>query len=249
MNGHPIDKFQIASYVAGDLTPDESKGLQKHLQECPNCQAYYESLTHEKEAFLSNYPFESLKLSEPKNHLPFPNLKRYYALAAAIVLLLAGSSIYYSLQKQNMDRIKGESGIDIVVQDLNGTINKRDSHIYHPNEHIQILYSCTGKNDFILFGIDNKGTVSLYFPQEGDSSIGLQKGADIPLPNSILLDEYIGKELFLAFFSDKKLYVPHVKEHIINEFSRAKSLHKLAQIRLRTADVHALLIEKQSIEQ
>ena len=249
MNGHPFDKFQIASYVAGDLSSDESKRLEKHLLECPDCQAYYESLTHEKEAFLSNHPFESIKISEPKKYLSFPNMRRYYALAATIVLLLVGSSVYYSLQRQNRDRIKGETGIGIVVQDLNGNIEKRDSHIYHPNERIQILYSCAGKNNFILVGIDDKGTLSIYFPQEGDSSIGLQKGADIPMPNSILLDDYIGRELFLAFFSDEKLYVPNVKKHILKEFNRVNSLHKLMQIRFRTADIHAVLIEKQSSEQ
>ncbi len=169
---------------------------------------------------------------------------RFLALAATLVLVVGGPLLYTALKQESYHGIKGGAGIKIAVQNLAGDIEKRIDNTYYPGESIQFLYSCSDKNYLILLGIDENGKVSIYFPDAHDSSIALQKGADIPLPQSIRLDEYIGKELFIAFFSDKRLHVPDIRDQVLTAFNDARSLEKLSVKKNDAFEVSAIPIIK-----
>ncbi len=249
MSGHAIDKLTIAAYSTDDLSQKERATFETHLQECSECRDYYELLTREKNDFLAKYPYEPFAIPKTKKIIPFPMSNRIYALAASLLFLLTGTWIYYSSQQPDTMRIKGGNDIRVVVQGLDGTIEERSSHTYHPGERIQCIYSCTDRNNFMLFSLDETGALSTYLPAAGDSSITLQKGADIPLPNSILLDDYIGKELFIAIFSERPLYVPGVKQYIKKQYTNTGSLDSVRLQNTRDCTVHSLLISKHEREQ
>ncbi len=125
MNNHSVNKLDIAAYISGDLPPAKSGQLEKHLEICSECLAYYTKLKHEKESFLEKHPFDSLHLQDSNEIMRSPMLRRYYALAATITLLITGSIIYLSSINQQNFRIKGNTGISMVVQNLDGNIEKR----------------------------------------------------------------------------------------------------------------------------
>jgi hypothetical protein len=136
-----------------------------------------------------------------------------------------------------------------VVKGIDGTIEERASHRYYPGEHIQFIYSCSKRNRFMLFSLDEQGAFSTYLPAAGDSAITLPRGADLPLPNSILLDEYIGRELFIAVFSERPLAVPTVKSIILKQYAKAGSLDAVNPASMKEFNAHTFLITKAEREQ
>jgi hypothetical protein len=75
--------------------------------------------------------------------------------------------------------------------------------------------------------MDTTGAVVTYFPQSHDSSLALDRGQDIPLPNSIALDEYTGRELFMGVFSEKRFFVPHLVEKLKASFEKSHAIDSI----------------------
>jgi hypothetical protein len=183
-------------------------------------------LKNEKTAFLQTLPYDGIALS-PKDaqntRLVFHKTQKLYSLAASFLVFIAAG--YFFLQhNQTGSRIKGEANLKLFVKSQNGAIEKRGEQRYLPGEKIQFLYSCGGQNKFILLSIDTSGTISQYYPAQGDSSIALEPGQDAPLPHSILLDRYIGKELFIGVFSEKPQNCQVIKNIVKASFDRSRSL-------------------------
>ena len=224
---HPFDKTDLLSFFTGDVPAQKRNAIEEHIALCVSCRSYVNGLTSEKTAFLAARPFEtSIKFESHRSNtrfLPFFG-RQLYALAACVVAVVTAAYFYVSSHGPSAGRIKGETGIKALVQNKSGAIEKRSSGIYASGEKIQFLYSCGAQNRFILLGIDTAGAVTTYFPVSGDSSCVLEPGADIPLPNSIVLDEYTGRETFLAVFSEKPLSVADVKTVCLTVFKKTHSI-------------------------
>jgi hypothetical protein len=244
MADHDIDRITLTSYFTGDLDREKQTVVEKHLETCEICKSYLKELEAEKNSFLSEVPFESLPTQPEKRRTKLAPFRKYYALAATIILFIAGGLIYQMRDTEESIRIKGETGIKIFSLDQKGAIEYRKNTVYYPGDRIQIAYSCTDKHFLILFSIDEKGTVSRYYPSDTDSSIILEKGADIPLPNSIALDDYIGRELFVALFSGHRVYLPDIIDQVEETFARNGLAEEITFQGDHNFDVHTVLITK-----
>ncbi len=244
MNTHEIHKLSIEAYCTDTLPEKEKIELENHLRECSECQDYLRQLTQQKNAFLEKYPFESLPLPQTKKIISFPSKRHIYALAASFIIMITGSWLFYSSRSQNTMRIKGGTDIRMVVKSLDGAIEERTTATCYPNERIQFIYSCGAQNNFMLFSIDEQGSLSTYLPAAGDSSVTLQKGAEMPLPNSILLDDYIGNELFIAIFSERSLQVPALKNYILKKYTTEGNIEDISLQNTKDFTVHSFLLTK-----
>lgn len=249
MSNHHIDKLYLTSYFTGDFKTSEARSCEDHLKKCSDCRTFIDTLASQKESFLSNHPFESINIQKNKNTISFPMRKQWYTIAASLTLIISGMLIYFNSTSTIDYGIKGATGISLMVKGLNNTIEELKNPIYFPGERIQILYSCVDKNNFMLFSIDNNGSLSTFYPQDNDSSTFLQTGALVPLPNSIQLDDYIGKELYLAIFSTKKLYVPHMQEYLKKQFEIAGSVTSMKIKNTKDYETYSLIITKEFIKQ
>jgi hypothetical protein len=167
-----------------------------------------------------------------------------YALAATLLLFAVAGVFYSAWRSADSYRIKGATGIEIFVKTDNKRVEKRLSQVYHPGEYIQLVYSCAHADKFVLLSIDERGKVSTYYPSEGDSSILLQKGRDIPLPNSILLDDYVGRELFVAVFSRDRLAVGSIRDKLRAAFENEQDLGMIS-LAVNRAEIKTVLITKE----
>jgi hypothetical protein len=230
MTDHTFSTTDLLSYFTGDLREEKRRAIEAHVASCASCRRFLVNLESEKSAFLADHPFDATvtlpKRQEPHRMLPFLR-HQYYALAASLVLFVAAGYLYLASRPGTENRIKGDVGLKAFVQNSTGNIEKRRDRIYHTGEKIQFLYSCAVENRFVLLGIDTTGAITTYYPTAGDSSCTLERGADIPLPNSIVLDEYTGREAFLAVFSKKPLFVPEVKERLAALFARTRSIDSI----------------------
>jgi hypothetical protein len=228
---HEFDKIELLSYFTGDGSTAVRSAMERHIASCEQCRVYLASLESEKAAFLHAHPFEEtaarLNAPPPMGRRLFFRHRQAYALAASLVLFLGAGYLYLTGRTEPGYRIKGETNLKIFVKNHEGDIEKRGRQEYFTGEKIQFLYSCGAKNNFALISMDTTGAITTYFPQAQDSSLALERGQDIPLPNSIALDEYTGRELFMGIFSEKRFFVPHLVERLKASFERSHSIDSI----------------------
>jgi hypothetical protein len=240
---HQFDKLELLSYHAGDVAAEKKAAMDRHVASCMQCRQYLASLDAEKSAFLAAHPFAQTAAqwnSKPGKRLVFVP-RQVYALAASLILCLGAGYLYIKSMPEPGYRIKGETTLKVFVKNLKGDIEKRSTQNYVTGEKIQFLYSCGPKNQFALFSLDTAGGISTYFPASGDTSLSLERGQDIPLPNSIALDEYTGREVFIGVFSEKPFLASRVLEQLKASFAASRSIDFIALDRKDLSTVSILL--------
>jgi hypothetical protein len=216
-----VDTLTLMSYFAGDLDEITTLQVKKHVDQCPECKSALAKLNQEQTQFLERYPIPPIANETlPKKRITIFNSRPLMALAATLVLVVTAGYITMNRTGKDEFRIKGDTNIDMYVQSSNGSPENRKTGLFCPGEKIQFTYSCGAYNNFVLLSSDTSGNISVYFPSSGITSIPLEPGQKLPLPNSIILDNYIGKEVYIALFSKSSINVSSitakVKESITN---------------------------------
>lgn len=195
------DMLTLLSYVTGDLSDGALSEMEIHLRDCSICTAYVADVKKEQAAFLETFP--SISVAKPpvrERLVRFPALRTVLALAAVLVIAVGTGTLLVNHHGEDY-RTKGGVALKLFVQDSAGVPLECAVPVCTPGERIQFTYSCGGERYFMLMSVDTSGAVSVFYPEKGDSSIAVEPGNDLPLPNSIVLDDYIGKEWYVAVFS------------------------------------------------
>jgi hypothetical protein len=229
MSSHAFDKIDLLNYVTGSVSNEKAAEIRNHLNACASCREYCNAMEREKQGFLAANPIEQVmdRPARPANIVRFPALARYYAIAASLIICIGAGYVYLTGLQTAGSRIKGETALKVYVKADDGRIEQRGNNTFFAGERVQFLYSCGRENSFILMSLDTAGSMTTFYPDAGDSAIGLEPGQDIPLPNSILLDEYAGPELFIGVFSEKALLVSTVKRLVEGAFSSKTALSSM----------------------
>lgn len=232
MSSH-FNIFELTSFVLNDLSKDKKERVEKHIFTCTECSSRIETIKMEQSSFLKKFPNPPQIKEDKSNIINVSHLywKKLIPLAAILIFTVTLTFLYYQSSSNNLKQlthgIKGNMGVTLFVQKSDNSIEQREKHIYYPQEKIQIKYSSSDYQYLISLSMDSSGNIYTYCPQDSDSSFKIEKGADIPLPNSITLDDYIGKELFITVFSKEKVSVPKIKSVIKREFNMKKDLKQL----------------------
>jgi hypothetical protein len=245
METHPVTTLELMSYAVNDCGDADRNRIGRHAETCPACASRLKAIAAECADFLARFPYAAVLGghggSEVVRKAPYPPL---YALAAG--LLVAVTAGWFAMQHITgaTARIKGDVSIAVYVKAADGKIEQRADNRYHPGEQIQIAYSTGEADRLILVSVDDSGHMTTYYPATGDTSIAIEKGRGLPLPNSIILDSYIGHELLVAVFSASALHLSDVKARIV---AAQRASGDLSALRLSAPDtwtVRTVLITK-----
>lgn len=230
---HPFDKLELISYVTGDISTEKAVLLKDHLECCETCRFFVEELTTEKDDFLIEHPFDEGFMDqissefEEEGHTKRPVFFTFPRIASIAALLLFATILTLNLRQSKSTLpsdmgigLKGEENFYLYVLNVNGEIGQRDDEVYYPHERVHVCYTSSQKEYLMLFSIDTAGTISRFFPAHRDSSISVDIGSGIPLPNSIRLDGYIGKERYLMVLSKKAVSASDFENEIRKEFEK-----------------------------
>jgi len=226
---HDVDIFNLTNYAVNNCTEAERSRIEQHLRNCSQCRSKLQQLQDQQIRFLQKHPFEKVSPVEPKGPGKQYFLRRpIHTLAAMIILFFAtGLFIYLHEKPAPSTRIKGTTALTLYAKTAEGKIETRTDHHYQPGENVQFAYSCAQNNWFILLSIDQSGTITRFYPTQSDSSVQLPRGQLIPLPNSIILDNYLGKELFVAVFSEHPLNAAAIEDKLLTTFKQSQSIEAL----------------------
>lgn len=122
-----------------------------------------------------------------------------------------------------------------------------DGGTYHRDDRIRLTYSSGDLAFAFVFGIDELGAITQYYPESGDESIAIVPGRDLPLPGSIILDDYVGLERFVTIFSSKPLASAAVSRAATEAYSLARrrgGLREMGRLELEGTAQASFVIRK-----
>ncbi len=179
-----------------------------HAAGCPSCR---ETLTHyqaQKAAFLAKHPFRQLwnALEERRASrrfwrkwlLPVP-LRTAVAFAS-----IAGLIVFAVWRHQQSPEIltKGGVGLGFYVSSQGKIEKGRNGMSLRPGTEVQFLYSSQKESYLLLAGIEEDGTVTFYYPPNGEASGPIEPAKKSPLPTALRWRPAGRYERFFALFTE-----------------------------------------------
>jgi hypothetical protein len=226
-DSHDIGVLELTSWFCGDCNPEDQERIERHVRSCVLCRRRLEELKQERGAFLERMPYER-DLAGARGSSAAERAWWRTPLYAAAALLVAAVGVHVFVNTEPGYRLKGgEESVSLYVRNALGEADARPEHVYYPGERVQFTYSAQDSSWFALIGIDQHGLITTYFPSGSDSSMLIPAGRDLPLPNSIELDGYIGPEVYLAVFSARPHAVSALRDALSRQFSDAGALGSL----------------------
>lgn len=239
MSQQCVSKLELLSYFTGDLNESRCRDIVLHIERCRECSSSLEALSQKQLRFLEKYPNPQI---DQKKTVPPGVFKPLLSIAASLIMVVT-AVLYLQINKNVPERIKGTEKIEMFVLGDNNVVEKRSSKQYYPGERIQFSYSSAGEKYFMLMSMDATGKTFVYFPAGDSAAMMLKNGAGVPLSSSIQLDNYIGMEVYIAVFSEKRFMVNDIVNRMKSAFKRTGSLDHMNNV-LYGYHIECFLIEK-----
>lgn len=81
----------------------------------------------------------------------------------------------------------------------------RDGDVLHAGDVVRFFYDSAAHDFAYLFSVDEWGRISRYYPETPGYSIPIVRGRNVPLPDGVMLDDYVGLERFFVLFSQRPI--------------------------------------------
>lgn len=205
-----IRAWELERYLLGELPPRRMEEIKRLAQENPEIRREIERLNESNPEVLSQHPSEAmipeiLRLYEENKRQSRGReitkpifLKRLLfagpVLATAVILLFI--VFFRDGAIPGNTRIKGEESIDfsktqiIIYRKENSEINLlANGNKARAGDLLQIAYVPAGITNGVIFSTDGNGTVTLHFPEGGDTSSLLKQENKVLLTSSYELDD------------------------------------------------------------
>jgi hypothetical protein len=236
----------LRRYHFGELSAEERSRVERALEEDPASRSRLERMRAEEAAFLDEVDLarESVAILEQLDRPERPRLawwaSRPLQLAAAFVLLVALVPLGRAfLSDPPRNREKGSATLEMFVKDAAGVREGTEGMRLREGDQVQFRYRALGRRYLFVVSVDGRGVISPLYPDSETTSIEVRPDGLHTLEGSVILDDAVGPERFLAVFSDRPLSYQAIEEAV------AKREGDLG--RLRPRDFRAEDVELESI--
>lgn len=223
--------LKLERYLLGELSPAETKQLEKALSDDAALRAELERLRGDTAAYFAKYPNLNAKRRTPWWQRRITRVVGgglvFAAASAAIVLLLPraqGESqkialnndnpvkpSYETMPEGNEIRTKGLiPGLFLSAHDK----TLKDGDRVKAGEKIEIAYRASGYRYGAILSVDRERSVTVHFPEDERVTPELQKEARVPLKLAFELDEKPGFEKFYFVTSQSKIAVAELRRQL-----------------------------------
>jgi hypothetical protein len=105
-----------------------------------------------------------------------------------------------------------EVAIELFVREPAGAAQIADGHALRDGDQVRFSYHSGDLTYVYVFSVDDSGVVDPFYPEDGRESIAIVPGKGVPLPGSVVLDDYVGYERFFAVFSAEPISGERIRE-------------------------------------
>jgi hypothetical protein len=259
-SGHP-SRHTLTRYHALDLDAAERERIALHVGECGACAAVLEALeeekgnfqaTHHRENFLARIRDEASRPgpadeTPPEEQVvwwrlvfrPAPLLTGLVAVFAAVALLLTAGP------DDGPTRMKGASiELGYFVSEAGKPVVAASDRVLHPGDRIQFRLTAPAGGYVHIVGVDERGTVSVYFPPPGSTPDPFPGGAGRPVPGSVILDATLGRERVFALICGTPVEPAELKKTARREEQGARSLLDTSRFPMDCVQTSLMLVKE-----
>ena len=215
MTGH-LSHLILDQLRAGVL--DDPGPARAHLDVCPRCRARLDAMASADARFLERFPSEAALVRQRPAPAPvrrsWPAVLVGAAATAAVVLALVLLPVGPQPpgREGTSERTKGSSWMEIAVSRGASSFPYAGQPLREGD--ILVFRYSSPRAYLLLLTLEASGRVRVLLPVDGRTSMSIQRGAKIRLPQGIELDDYPGPERLIALFSDGPLSAAEVTTEV-----------------------------------
>lgn len=212
-----VSPWRLERYLADDLPPPERAEVAEALRVDPALARRLDALRAADASFQQEHRWEDVSqaLFARAEALPAPPVRRDWRRWFAVLVPLAAALMVAVLLPKDdptrtPNRLKG-AGLT-AMQLVEGVAQPlARGETVEPGDRLQLRVHTTHRW-LVLLGVDGTGTVSRYVPGLGGQSEPIEPGTAVPLPESLVLDDSPGPEVFVGFLSDEPRGVAELEQ-------------------------------------
>lgn len=202
-----ISDLRLDRWALGELSVDEARVTEEHVESCPVCQARHAELDRDRRAFAESAPAFP---SGPKTSAPavrrgpwgWASAAGAVALAAAIILCIQGLATESRPRPTAGTRTKGGPKLEVYVARGGEVFAGTSGLLVHPRDALRFSVSLDEPGYVAVISVDGAGVVSIYHPRSAvPDRLGV--GADQALSTATELDDTLGAETLYGVFCDE----------------------------------------------
>jgi hypothetical protein len=251
MSLHP-GELKLRRLRAGEIQGIEGDGLVRHLEGCGRCRARIKELEQEQEQFEQEISFDRFSAGVQRAVKSIPPRRASWKLPAMgmAAAVLAAIVIGPLLKRPPIEfgtRVKGGASIALRIGGM-GTGSQRLASAHGveplaPGERVRIGYQAGNRRYLVAISIDQRGTVTELYGEEG-SSLRVAPGDETRyLPDSL---EFTGNglERVIVVLSDEPLELTKVKQAAEAAYNAVRGdLRQLPKLDVPGEQFHRLLLK------
>ncbi|MCB9654046.1 MAG: zf-HC2 domain-containing protein [Deltaproteobacteria bacterium] len=230
----------LRQHLFDELAPDETAAMRAHVETCSACAHRVTAFREQAAAFVQETDFARESAAVLARHAKdrsryAPFFEGRLAWVAVTLVLLLGAPIgitYYQGRTtsgseiptgSHAHRVKGSPGLEMYIDRPKGPMKARSGARLREGDRVQFLYQATGYEYLFLISIDARGVVSPLYPEHPGDSIAIDPSRRRTLEGSIILDDSIGAEKFIGFFSHQPLSFQVLEKKLQNALRKTTS--------------------------
>ncbi len=219
MTGSHLSAETIDLMLLASLPSTEVDQARTHLHTCERCRLRWAELEDDKrrfEQFVFPRTLEKVqRRAQPTSFVDRLRERWSLILPAAGVAAAVAALVVAIPAPLPYDGIKGGApvpSIKVVGSRGDAQFQVGPGDQLRPGDRIRFVVNPVDAHYVLIASVDSAGKVTLYYPYEGARSAALPHDANQELPGSIELDDALGTERLVAFFSEEPLESASIRD-------------------------------------
>lgn len=205
-----LSDFLLDHLINDELEEKQRLQASDHLAGCSPCAARLEAMNKNRDAFRENPP--ALELSARKESRR--GMSWLLAPAGAVAALVA-VVIWLAIPGDDSPgiRTKGKPSLGFFVKHGDSVRPGKHGDTVYPEDKLRFFYTWNRPGHLAILSLDGAGQISVYYPR-GEKAAAIRPGEKVAIEESAVLDETLGKEVFLGYFCEQAIGIEDLKKAV-----------------------------------
>jgi hypothetical protein len=208
-----LSDLTLDSVLAGDASAAEEAAARAHAGACERCRDRWAELEDARRLFLASHPAFVPAVAAKGRSRRWPvRAGQAIALLAAAACLLLWMRRPKPEESAGTERLKGGSSFGFFVKHDESVVRGADDQVVRPGDRLRFVVHSPRRHVAIL-SVDGARNVNVYFPGEPRTE-AVDAASELALPQSIRLDDVLGRETLFGIFCDGPTDLAPVRDRL-----------------------------------
>jgi anti-sigma factor RsiW len=201
--------------LAAELSELEQAEARSHLEACSACAARYAEIERDRDAFRMALPERTFVALAARS--PARTRGGWWRWAVPAVVACAAIVLVLSLRSHDElggTRIKGGAKLGFYVDRGGHVAAGAVGEVLHPGDRVRFTITTREPGYLVIASVDASSRITVFYA-DGQRAAAIVVGVDQLLPDSIELDDTLGRERVVAVFCDHSIAVEQARASVV----------------------------------